>query len=45
MQYLYGVVLIVICWIFMVICAKIIDKSNSKKEWYLELKRRIESEQ
>ena len=45
MQYLYGVVLIVICWIFMVICAKVIDKSNSKKEWYIELKRRIESEQ
>ena len=45
MQYLWGVILIIACWAFMVICAKVIDKSNSKKEWYLELKRKIESEQ
>ena len=44
MQYIWGVILIVGCWLFMVICAKLIDKSNSKKEWYLELKSKIESE-
>ena len=44
MRYLLGLLLVVVSWLVCVVIAKIIDKSNEKKDWFLEIRKRLESE-
>ncbi len=44
MNYLIGLLLVIASWILCAIFAKIIDKSNEKQEWYIELSKKIDSD-